>query len=116
MKNDVYEMQAEICKALGHPVRLKILDLIGEQEKNHSELCQELDLPKANVSQHLNVLKDAGVILVRKEGLFLHYKLALVEVKKACSLIREILLQQIAHHEARQAFVKKELKRSRRNA
>ena len=58
----LYEMQADICYALSHPIRLYILDLVASKEMSSSELLEELEIPKANLSQHLSVLKEAGIL------------------------------------------------------
>lgn len=71
----IYEMQAEFLKALAHPTRLRIL----ERLRDESELCvchilDDLKIDQSNVSQHLRVLKKAGIVTSRKEGLQVYYK------------------------------------------
>ncbi len=90
-KKLLYEMQAEICHALSHPIRLQILDIVSESEKTSSELLEILDIPKANLSQHLTVLKDAGIIKTRKEGQFQYLSLAIPRIKEACGIVRGCL-------------------------
>jgi ArsR family transcriptional regulator len=58
----LYEMQANICHALSHPLRLYILDLLSSEEMSSSQLLEVLEIPKANLSQHLSVLKEAGIL------------------------------------------------------
>ena len=106
----IYDLQAEICSALASPVRLKILDILGEGEKNSSDLLEELQIPKANLSQHLSVLKDAGILHTRKEGLFQYVSLALPKVKDACSLVRNILSEKMAMDEEKNSKLMKELR------
>ncbi|MEW6010138.1 MAG: metalloregulator ArsR/SmtB family transcription factor [Euryarchaeota archaeon] len=62
-------------KALSDPTRLKILYLLEEGELCVCELILALDKPQSTISHHLNVLKNAGFIVGRKEGLWIHYKL-----------------------------------------
>ncbi len=109
----IYDLQAEICSSLASPVRLQILDLVSEGEKTASELLEVLDIPKANLSQHLAVLKDAGILQSRKEGLFQYMSLALPKIKDACVLVRSVLLEKIAKEEKRNAEMIKELKAQR---
>jgi ArsR family transcriptional regulator, virulence genes transcriptional regulator len=109
----IYEMQAEICAALANPVRLQILDLLSNGEKTSSELLEELDIPKANLSQHLSVLKDAGIIHARKEGLFQYLSLAIPKIKDACSIVMSVLREKIQQEEKRHADLKKEIRAQR---
>lgn len=109
----IYDLQAEICSALASPVRLQILDLVSESEKTASELLEVLGIPKANLSQHLAVLKDAGILHSRKEGLFQYMSLSLPKIKDACVLVRSVLLEKIAMEEKRNAEMIKELKAQR---
>jgi DNA-binding transcriptional ArsR family regulator len=105
----LYELQAEICYALSHPIRLEILDLVSHNEKSSTELLAVLDIPKANLSQHLSVLKDAGILKTRKDGQFQFVSLALPKIKDACSLVRGILADRIQDEEKRMVELKKNL-------
>ena len=93
---EIYERQARICKAFAHPGRLQILDLLGERERRVSELQEALGVSKTSLSQHLSVLKSAGVLSTRREGKQIYCSLAMPEVKQACQLIRRVLRAQIA--------------------
>ena len=84
-ETEIYERQARICKAFGHPGRLQILDLLGERERPVSELQEALGVSKTSLSQHLSVLKSAGVLATRREGKQIYCSLAMPEVKQACS-------------------------------
>ena len=109
----IYDMQAEICSALASPVRLQILDLLSESEKTATQLLEVLEIPKANLSQHLAVLKDAGIINARKEGLFQYMSLSLPKIKDACALVRSVLLEKIAMEERHNSEMIKELRAQR---
>jgi ArsR family transcriptional regulator len=91
----IYEMQVRICKAFAHPSRLKMLDLLARREFTVSELQQALGLTVPNVSQHLSILKGAGVVKTRRDGKQIFCSLAIPEVKTACSLIRDVLRAQV---------------------
>lgn len=76
MPNDIYEIRASVFKALSHPTRLKILDLLGsEGETCVCNIVKELDIDQPTVSKHLSILKNAGIIDSRKEGLMVFYSL-----------------------------------------
>jgi DNA-binding transcriptional ArsR family regulator len=93
---EIFERQALICKAFAHPGRLQILDLVGDSERSSSELQEALGISKTSMSQHLAVLKSAGVLATRREGKQIYCALAMPEVKEACQLIRKVLQAQIA--------------------
>ncbi len=112
-KKTIYDLQAEICAALASPVRLQILDLLSEGEKTASDLLEVLDIPKANLSQHLAVLKDAGILRSRKEGLYQYLDLAIPKIKDACLIVRTVLVEKIAHEEKKNFELIKELKLKR---
>jgi ArsR family transcriptional regulator len=72
-----------------------MLDLLSTREFTVSELQSELGITTANVSQHLAILKGAGVVAARREGKQIFCSLAIPEVKSACTLIRDVLRAQI---------------------
>lgn len=109
----IYDMQAEICSALASPVRLHILDLIANAEKTSSELLEILKIPKANLSQHLAVLKDAGIIKSRKDGHFHYLSLAIPKIKEACTLVKSVLAEKIALEEKKNSELIRELRAQR---
>lgn len=92
---EIFQRQAVICKAFAHPKRLQLLDLIGKGERSVAELQEELQVSKANMSQHLSVLRSAGVITTRRTGRQVVCALAIPEVKSACQLLREVLRSQL---------------------
>lgn len=91
----VFEKQANICKAFANPIRLHLLDLLGRRDFAVSELQQELGITKANLSQHLAILKSSGVVVTRRNGKQVVCALAVAEIKQACQLIRNVLRAQI---------------------
>jgi len=94
-EEQIFEMQVRICKAFANPVRLKILDLLSKREYTVSELQEALEITLPNVSQHLTILKAAGVVATRRNGKQLYCFLALPEVKHACQMIRDVLRAQL---------------------
>ncbi len=91
----VFERQARICKAFANPTRLHMLDILGKQECAVSELLRELGISKANLSQHLAILKSAGVVITRRNGKHVVCALAVPQIKQACHLIGDVLRAQI---------------------
>jgi ArsR family transcriptional regulator len=96
MEKKLYEMQAELCKTLSNPKRLEILDILkDEKEISVNKLAEKLEIPKANTSQHLAVLRQAGVVSTRKDGINVYYSLRSHKISEACSLTRQILLERL---------------------
>jgi DNA-binding transcriptional ArsR family regulator len=92
---EVFERQAVICRAFAHPKRLHLLDMLGRGEQRLSVLQKAMGVSKANFSQHLAILKAAGVVSTRRNGREILCSLALPEVRQACHLIRQVLRSQI---------------------
>jgi len=76
LKNRLYAQYARIGKALASPHRLEVLELLAQSERTVESLADELDLSMANTSQHLQVLRAAGLVETRRNGLYIHYRLA----------------------------------------
>jgi len=91
----IYELQADICKALSNPKRLEIINKLKEGEMSAAELIEKTGLSKSNLSQYTGVLKAKGVILSRREGVNVYYRIANMKVIEACALMREFLLSEI---------------------
>jgi len=94
-EEQLYERRAVICKAFANPTRLHLLDLVARRDYSAGDLRKELCISKANLSQHLAILKAAGVVVTRRDGNRIHCHVAIPEVKKASNLIRKVLRAQI---------------------
>jgi DNA-binding transcriptional ArsR family regulator len=71
----VYERQAEVLKALAHPLRIAILDFLKDGEQCVCDIAKFVGSERSNVSKHLSVLVSCGVLECRKEGLKVIYSL-----------------------------------------
>jgi len=91
----LFQMQSDVCKTLASPKRLEILNALKSGEKTVSELVKILGAPKANVSQHLAVMRHAGILKSRRNGVSIYYSVANPKVIKACILMREVLTEQM---------------------
>jgi len=109
----IYDMQAEICSALASPVRLHILDLVAGGEKTSGEILEKLGIPKANLSQHLSVLKDVGILQSRKDGQFQYLSLAIPKIKEACAIVKSVLAEKIVNEEKKNSELIRELRAQR---
>lgn len=95
-----FRIQADFCKAMAHPVRLEVIDLLKERALAVNELADRVGVSQANLSQHLAVLRARGVVRSERQGNEVAYSLANRKVVDACILIREILSEQIARRQA----------------
>jgi ArsR family transcriptional regulator len=95
----ILKLQADICKIFANDKRLEIIDLLKSREMSNSELMQKTGLSKVTISQHMNVLKSKGVIVVRREGVQLYYRIANPKIIQACNLMREVLIEQLQERE-----------------
>ncbi|MFC1653371.1 metalloregulator ArsR/SmtB family transcription factor [Patescibacteria group bacterium] len=93
MYSELFKLQSDLLKSLANPRRLEIIQLLREQELSVTEIYQMLDLPQANVSQHLMVLRDSGIVKTRKDGKQMFYSLAHKNISEASDLLREILIE-----------------------
>ncbi len=87
------EKIAEILKALAHPTRLKILELLKEGERCVCEMLLPLKLNQANVSQHLAILKHFGVVEAKKKGFYVYYRLRNPKFAEILKALDEILIE-----------------------
>ena len=92
--HELYERQATICKAFANPTRLHLIEMLTRGECWASELQAGLGISKANLSQHLAILKSAGMVSTRREGKQLHCGIAMPEVKQATAILRSLLKAQ----------------------
>jgi len=95
LDREIFERQAAICRAFAHATRIHLLDLLGRGERPLAALQASLSITKANLSQHLAVLKGAGVVVTRRQGKSVYASLTLPEITQACHLIRRVLREQI---------------------
>ncbi|MBM3187712.1 MAG: winged helix-turn-helix transcriptional regulator [Chloroflexi bacterium] len=92
----IFQLHANICRTLSHPTRLEILDLLRQGECSVSELAERIGSSLANISQHLAVLRNKGVVVARREGVNIYYQVSDPKIIQACNLMREVLLEQLA--------------------
>ena len=96
MKRVFYQFHAEVCKSIVHPKRLEILDHLRDQERSVNELAQLMEVPAANVSQHLAILRNSGVVQKRVDGTTAYYSLIDQRVVEALDLMSRVMEEQLA--------------------
>ena len=75
MKEEQIEAMSKLLKSMSHPIRLKILCLLQEGEMSVGDIRAEVKTTNANVSQHLNILRNQGIIDYRKDANFIYNKI-----------------------------------------
>jgi DNA-binding transcriptional ArsR family regulator len=75
-KKSASALKAEILSALAHPNRIRIIEYLGKEVRCNCELAPALDLEQSNLSRHLKILVQAGILISWKEGLRVNFKVA----------------------------------------
>lgn len=90
-EEELYRLQAEFCKGMAHSKRIHILRILKNGEKTVSELAKLTNLPQANVSQHLALLRQFGLLTTRREGTSIYYSISDHRIIEACELVRSCI-------------------------
>ncbi|KUL34505.1 ArsR/SmtB family transcription factor [Actinoplanes awajinensis] len=91
MSRPIYQMKAEFFKTLGHPARIRVLELLSEREHSVTEMLPEVGIEPAHLSQQLAVLRRANLVTTRKEGSTVYYTLTSPHVADLLAVARLIL-------------------------
>jgi rhodanese-related sulfurtransferase len=89
-KDRLFEQFARVGKALASPKRLEIVDLLAQGERTVEEIAKETEMSVASASQHLQALKAARMVEARREGLYMHYRLADEDVFRTWQAVRAL--------------------------
>jgi ArsR family transcriptional regulator len=95
MDDQIYTYHAEMCKVFSHPKRLELIDVLRDREMTVNELAERLGLAPANLSQHLAMMRERHILVARKEGNLVYYRIANPKLLQACDMLREMLFEQI---------------------
>lgn len=91
----IYEMHAEVCKTLAHPLRVELMKVLNDGERRVGELAEAVETRQPLVSQHLAVLRHLGLVRTRRDGNEVYYRVAYPKMVQACDLLREVLHEQL---------------------
>ena len=95
-KDRLFEQFARVGKALASPKRLEIVDLLAQGERTVEEIARETAMSVASASQHLQALKAARMVEARREGLYIHYRLADEDVFRTWQAVRTLAESRLA--------------------
>ena len=87
----LYKLKGDFFKTLGHPARIRILELLSERDRSVSELLPEIGIESSNLSQQLGVLRRAGVVDARKDGNTVIYSIASPDIAELLAVARKVL-------------------------
>lgn len=87
----LYKLKAEFFKTLGHPARVRILELLSERDHTVAELLPEVGLESSNLSQQLGVLRRAGVVSATKDGNTVIYSITSPLIAELMAVARRVL-------------------------
>jgi len=96
----LWELQADICQTLANPKRLQILHLLKGGELSVGAMVRSLGLPKANLSQHLSLMRQKGILATRRSGTTIFYRLITPEITQACEIMRGVLREVLNRRES----------------
>ncbi|AZM76580.1 transcriptional regulator [Streptomyces sp. KPB2] len=91
MSTPLYQLKAEFFKTLGHPARIRVLELLSEREHAVAEMLPEVGIEPAHLSQQLAVLRRANLVVSRKEGSNVYYSLTSPQIAELLKVARGIL-------------------------
>lgn len=91
MYQKLFAAQEEIFKVLANQKRLEIIQLLNDQELSVTQIGDMLGMSQSNLSQHLSHLRQAKLVLARRDGQTIYYSLVDSRISQACNLIKDVL-------------------------
>jgi DNA-binding transcriptional ArsR family regulator len=110
MDTHAYSLQAKTAKALAHPMRIAILEMLRQGGRCVCEMELELGASQANISQHLAALRDANLVVGQRDGMKIRYRVNDMRIFQVLDLLAAIRYEQF--DQARQALASLELARA----
>ncbi len=91
----LYELHASVCQTLSNPKRLEIIDRLRSGEMSVTGLAEVTGIRQVNLSQHLALMREKGIVIGRREGINVYYRLSNPKITQACDLMRQVLLERL---------------------
>lgn len=113
MPNSLHRFKADIFQALSHPTRVAIVEQLREDELTAGELIHKLGLEQANASQHLAVLRSKNIVVSRRKGNFICYKVRDKSLLEVLDVLKGYLTEHVIHTSERNQEAPTELHSSR---
>ena len=93
--DEIHRLHANVCKGLADPKRLLIINALRDGERSVTDICDELGFPQANISQHLAIMRDKGLVKAHKRGQWVYYSLSSPKIVEAMDLLRAVMAEQL---------------------
>jgi ArsR family transcriptional regulator len=90
----IYEMQAELCRAMSHAIRVEIVHLLRDGPQRVTDIAQITGHSQGAVSRHLSALRHGDIVKVQRRGQDMVYQLANPKIANICDLMRQVLLEE----------------------
>jgi len=91
---EIYRLHADFCKFMGNAKRIEIMFVLGNSEKCVEDIAKIMGINIPNVSQHLAIMKEKGVVEVRRDGVKMFYKISNPRTLEACIIMRDLMIEQ----------------------
>ncbi|MEW5822275.1 MAG: metalloregulator ArsR/SmtB family transcription factor [Cyanobacteriota bacterium] len=92
---EIYKLHADFCKFMSNPKRIEIIFTLADLEMCVEEIASKMDIRIPNVSQHLSIMRERGVVKTRRQGTKIFYKLSNPDILKACLIMRNVMYEQM---------------------
>ena len=89
-RDEDIQQAARAVKAIAHPLRLKILCILGDQEVSVQDIVEQVGTSQSNISQHLSILRDQGVLATRKDANRVFYRIGDLRTLKLIGMMRDV--------------------------
>ncbi len=99
MRTPLHQAKADLFRTMGHPVRVRVLELLQERPRAVHELLAEIDVEPSNLSQQLAILRRAGLVASSREGSTVRYTLSTSDVSDVMTAARRVLTELLTDRE-----------------
>jgi DNA-binding transcriptional ArsR family regulator len=93
--HDILQQQADLCSTMANAKRLAILEVLKGGEVSVGQIADVVGSSISTVSQHLRILRDKNVVIARKEGHTVYYRLSNLKIAACCEMVRQVLLEDL---------------------
>lgn len=107
--DEIYKLQAEVLKTLANARRLEIIHLLAEEPREVGRLADEIGISQPNLSQHLALMRSAGIVEAERDGRGVRYRLSDPEIIVACETMRGVIARRLSRISAAATRTPREL-------
>lgn len=90
-KVTIFDLQAELCNAMGHPLRVQIVHLLHGGPRRVSNIAEKLNTSQATISRHLAILRNVGILSSQRQGTDMIYQISNPKITEICESMRKVL-------------------------